>query len=1127
MSRPWWRAQTATVVALALGVSGGFAALGAGAPPAGAATSGPQHVVRFDAVKYASAGCASITVGRANLSDPDPDPTLEVASLGGDAEQVALVPTGTDAWSASVCRTSDPVQPGDGTLQVQPGDHVLAATRVAGAPSGLDVAAINGGTSLGGVQVTLNPQPLPPKLRSILNPEPLGPRRLRNARLIQPDGSVVYFSEDQVIFRESAPGDLAAFLARHPSAAVLNSITLSDAPGGPVEPITSTYHAVYVNARKYPTADLGARLEEVGANGAFEFTSQRAIELYALIVDEQNGGTQVFPNTISLRTSVPSTDEAVNSSTPVDLFNSSNANRWFNPRLSAPSRVGTPQALALLDVMKQDARPRTKVAVIDSGFAGPNDYKVPFTPPDYGAPNGDFNQIPQCSANLVGKLACGGGQASGKGALPCGGGSCPWHGAQMASVAAGRLDNGGPATDGGGTAGVGAQTAELMLYKVDWSYFLPISASVNDATASGARVINLSSGFPCAQFIDLCSSVERTLTKMMLTAVCLLGGLILGIACDLAGHLLDLFADVDGLQKAVVSAVAMGVVVVASAGNDGKDAANAKVVPCIWPGVICVGNLMTGGGDLSPSPNSNFGAALDLWAPGTSLATFETPAPKSTSTSGTSPAAAFTSGVVSIVRSVAPNLSGAQVRQLLDDAVCRTGHTVRVDGSSCTPSADARVDANGYLDVLDALHRARVAANLPSLTGCTGGWDQLVDANDDPVAPRTIPGSPFPFQLSGELGVWRGDATVKRPSFTADGQVDGQWYSMRIDPLTIPQNAPKSLNTKLELHTPDIGLGPLTLEVYSIVQPGYGNVPPQLKLVNPYSLVDTASGNGTGEWRGYLILSKSFLVHVVAVQPEMFNNNCFDFLRVTAMEGGGTPPTREAGFGLGGATVISGRNVSQIAGATNVAVVPVTLTQPLPYTAQVDWATSDATAKAGIDYLASSGTVVFPPGTTYQELLIPVETHTKPSNLAFRVDLSNPNGPPIYDGVALVGILEVTAKGLTPLVEVAASSTFEGDIASPRGVAIVQLDRPAVLVTTVTYSITSTDATVNVDYTGSGGTVTIPRGHTYGVIRFPIIGDTEPENFEEVTVTLTGTQGAAALGSRTTAEVHILDDDDF
>jgi hypothetical protein len=91
----------------------------------------------------------------------------------------------------------------------------------------------------------------------------------------------------------------------------------------------------------------------------------------------------------------------------------------------------------------------------------------------------------------------------------------------------------------------------------------------------------------------------------------------------------------------------------------------------------------------------------------------------------------------------------------------------------------------------------------------------------------------------------------------------------------------------------------------------------------------------------------------------------------------------------------------------------------------------------------------------------------------------------------------------------------------------VQLDRPAVLSTIVSFTLTSTDATVNVDYTGVNGTVAIAKGQTYAVIRFPIVGDAEPENFERVTVTLTGTQGAAGLGNRTTAEVLIVDDDDF
>ena len=316
------------------------------------------------------------------------------------------------------------------------------------------------------MSVTLNPQPfppVPPTLRSITNPmyaSGVGPKKLHNARITQPDGSVVYFAADQVLLREQAPGDLAAFLARHPNSVVLNSVTLDDvgdSPGAPPQPVT--WHDVYVDARKYSPADAPVQLEQAGASGTFDFTSKAAMNLYALLLDEQAGGTQVFPNTIASAQlgagversrEVAEPDRAVRHDPP--------ATSGSRARTRSPSEWEHAQTLALLDVMKQDQQPKTKVAIVDGGFASPTDYGNAVTPPDYGAPNDDYNQFPQCSANMLGVLSCGPGTAGGKNPSPCAGqfGKCPWHGAEMVASAAGRINNGGPATDGGGSGGIGA-----------------------------------------------------------------------------------------------------------------------------------------------------------------------------------------------------------------------------------------------------------------------------------------------------------------------------------------------------------------------------------------------------------------------------------------------------------------------------------------------------------------------------------------------------------------------------------------------------------------------------------------------------------------------------------------------
>jgi hypothetical protein len=67
------------------------------------------------------------------------------------------------------------------------------------------------------------------------------------------------------------------------------------------------------------------------------------------------------------------------------------------------------------------------------------------------------------------------------------------------------------------------------------------------------------------------------------------------------------------VEQAIAKASAKKVVIVSSAGNDSTD---ARVYPCLYPEVICVGSH---GPDGSFSHFSNFGSMVDLVAPGTAI----------------------------------------------------------------------------------------------------------------------------------------------------------------------------------------------------------------------------------------------------------------------------------------------------------------------------------------------------------------------------------------------------------------------------------------------------------------------------------------------------------------------------
>ncbi|MCB5912414.1 type VII secretion-associated serine protease mycosin [Streptomyces pinistramenti] len=115
-------------------------------------------------------------------------------------------------------------------------------------------------------------------------------------------------------------------------------------------------------------------------------------------------------------------------------------------------------------------------------------------------------------------------------------------------------------------------------------------------------------------------------------------------------------------DAAIQYALGKGVPVVASAGNGGKEG-NRASYPAAYPGVIAV-TAVNSYGARSPFSTKHWYAAVS--GPGEEVVTVN---PDRTYYEGwgTSAAAAFVSGSVALVRSAHPDLSPAQIRQLLID----------------------------------------------------------------------------------------------------------------------------------------------------------------------------------------------------------------------------------------------------------------------------------------------------------------------------------------------------------------------------------------------------------------------------------------------------------------------------
>lgn len=203
----------------------------------------------------------------------------------------------------------------------------------------------------------------------------------------------------------------------------------------------------------------------------------------------------------------------------------------------------------------------------------------------------------------------------------------------------------------------------------------------------------------------------------------------------------------------------------------------------------------------------------------------------------------------------------------------------------------------------------------------------------------------------------------------------------------------------------------------------------------------------------------------------------------------------------------------------------LTLSRPKDVVVTVDWATSGATATAGVDFTSSSGTATFPIGETTAS--VSVEVLGDPlfeNDESFLVTLSNPVHASIGDATGL-GVIANDDVEIT----IASGSVVEGDGASSQLELVVSLSAPnpkpvAISVDYATEQLTTTNAaTEGVDYQATSGTLVFAPGEQTHTVVVPVLGDYMREVDEVLWVRLTNPVNASldtslALGT-------IADDD--
>ena len=221
-----------------------------------------------------------------------------------------------------------------------------------------------------------------------------------------------------------------------------------------------------------------------------------------------------------------------------------------------------------------------------------------------------------------------------------------------------------------------------------------------------------------------------------------------------------------------------------------------------------------------------------------------------------------------------------------------------------------------------------------------------------------------------------------------------------------------------------------------------------------------------------------------------------------------------AGVGRSGTPTVRGTPALSVADASapegGTLAFAVTLAPAAPGAVSVDWATSDGTAKAGSDYTAASGSLVFAPGETSKTVSVAVLADEEAEGAETMVlTLSNASGAGLADAKATGTVsdpAEVAPAGPPPAVSIADATVDEG----PGAVLAfaVTLDRASQARATVDWETRDGNARAGDDYVAGSGTLRFAPGETAKTIQVAVLDDSHDEGREVMLVVLSNPVGA-------------------
>ncbi|HEY6806376.1 MAG TPA: Calx-beta domain-containing protein [Pyrinomonadaceae bacterium] len=208
----------------------------------------------------------------------------------------------------------------------------------------------------------------------------------------------------------------------------------------------------------------------------------------------------------------------------------------------------------------------------------------------------------------------------------------------------------------------------------------------------------------------------------------------------------------------------------------------------------------------------------------------------------------------------------------------------------------------------------------------------------------------------------------------------------------------------------------------------------------------------------------------------------------------------EPKISINDATVTEGNSGTTNAGFT------ISLSNPSFEMITVNYTTANGTASSGSDYVATSGTATFAPGTTTQPLNVTVNGDTSfETNETFNVNLSTPLNSSLLDGQ---GVGTINNDDTIPSLSISDVTVTEGNSGTVNATFTVSLSTASGVSTVVNYATADGTASAGSDYVNTSGTLTIDPGQASQTISVPVNGDTMFEPNETFVVNLSGPTNA-------------------